>query len=376
MSLAIAGMGWVTPLGTGVDSVWERLLQGEEASATTISDRCVDRVYSVFRVPELALKGISHPRLRRASAISRFAAVAGLHALQSAGIKLESQNAERIALIFAISNGGVTYTKRFYHEIVGTGAQAASPLLFPETVFNAPASHLAAILGVTGATYTLVGDGAVGLAAITMAEELMANEALDYCLVVGTEEIDWLLCDAYRRWRLLRMAPPIEPFSKQNRGMILSEGAGAIVLARRGGFVTIERAHPGGHFRRRGEAEKILSRILFDLRQEEIDFIISSANGTFVDQAESEALQEVVPNALVYTGKPALGESVGGSGLWQIILAVQALRSKEIPPVLHADHSVQLRLSLSRTSIPSARRAIVLSCGLNQQAAGLRMAIQ
>jgi len=171
------------------------------------------------------------------------------------------------------------------------------------------------------------------------------------------------------------MAPPIEPFSKQNRGMILSEGAGAIVLARRG-FVTIERAHPGGHFRRRAEAEKILKRILCDLRQVEIDFIISSANGTFVDQAESEALQEIFPNALVYTGKPALGESVGGSGLWQIILAVQALRSKEIPPVLHADHSVRLRLSLSRTPMPSARRAIVLSCGLNQQAAGLRLAIQ
>src|ERR687892_706623 len=208
MSLAIAGMGWVTPLGTGVDSVWERLLQGEEASATTISEQLADRIYSVFRVPESALKTSSHPRLRRASAISRFAAAAGLHALESAGLKLESQNTERIALIFAISNGGVTYTKRFYHEIVGTGAQAASPLLFPETVFNAPASHLAAILGVTGVTYTLVGDGAVGLAAITMAEELMTNEALDYCLVVGTEEIDWLLCDAYRRGGFFFAGPP------------------------------------------------------------------------------------------------------------------------------------------------------------------------
>ena len=78
----------------------------------------------------------------------------------------------------------------------------------------------------------------------------------------------------------------------------------------------------------------------------EIDFVISSANGTFVDQAESQALQEIVPNALVYTGKPALGESVGAAGLWQIILAAQALRSKEIPPVLHADRSVRLRLSL------------------------------
>src|SRR5438045_9031884 len=170
-----------------------------------------------------------------------------------------------MALVFAAYNGGVSYAKRFYHEIVSTGVQAASPLLFPETVFNAPASHLAAMLGMTGATYTLVGDGAVGLAAITMAEELMANESLDYCLVVGSEEIDWLLCDAYRRWRFLRLAPPIEPFSTQNRGMILSEGAGAIVLAR-DGLVTIERAPPGGYFNSRAEAEQILRWMMVDIR--------------------------------------------------------------------------------------------------------------
>src|SRR5260370_852751 len=261
MSLAIAGMGWVTPLGSGVDSVWDKRLHGHEASATTVSEQFAERPYCVFRVPESVMASFAHPRLRRASVISRFAAGAGLDALRAAGLEPGSHNGERTALIFAISNGGVIYTKRFYSNIVESGAQSASPLLFPETVFNAPASHLAAILGITGATYTLVGDGAVGLAAIKMAENVMANEALDYCLVVGTEEIDWLLCDAYRRWRLLRMAPPIEPFSKQNRGMILSEGAGAIVLAR-GVFVTIERAHPGGHFRRRGEAEKILLRIV------------------------------------------------------------------------------------------------------------------
>src|ERR1041385_5361641 len=234
MSLAIAGMGWVTPLGTGIDSVWERLLQGEEASATTISEQFADRKYSIFRVPESALQGISHPRLRRASAISRFAAAAGLHALQSAGLNMESQDTDRMALIFAISNGGVMYTKRFFREIVSSGAQAASPLLFPETVFNAPASHLAAILGVTGATYTVVGDGAVGLLAIKMAEDLMANEAIDYCLVVAAEEADWLLCDAYHKWRLLRSTPPIEPFHDPPRGTILSEGAGAILVGRNG----------------------------------------------------------------------------------------------------------------------------------------------
>src|SRR5207248_1726866 len=288
MSLAIAGMGWVTPLGTATALVWKRLIAGDEASATTISEEFACRSYAVFRVPESALKHVTHARLRRSSAISRFAAAAGLSALESGGLRIDATNAERVALIFAISNGGVIYTKRFYHDIVNTGAESASPLLFPETVFNAPASHLAAILGITGVTYTLVGDGAVGLAAVKMAQELMESEPLDYCLVVGTEEIDWLLCDAYRRWRLLRVAPPIEPYGKQNRGMIL-------------------------------------------------------------------------------------GESVGAAGLWQVILAAEALRRRELPPVLHADSKVPMRLLRSRTPIPDARHAIVLGCGLNQQAAGLRL---
>ncbi len=375
MSLAIAGMGWVTPLGNGVDLVWGRLLDGDEASATAISDTIGNRFYSAFRVPESALIGLAHPRLRRASVISRFAAAAGVEALQAAGVNVDSQNAQRIALIFAISNGGVIYTKRFYRDVVETGAQAASPLLFPETVFNAPASHLAAILGITGITYTLVGDGAVGLLAIKMAEDVMMDESLNYCLVVGTEEVDWLLCDAYWRWRLLRSAPPIEPFDKQKRGMILSEGAGAILLAR-GGPITIDRAHSGGNYANRKGAQGILVQMLRDLGQKDMDFVISSANGTFIDDAEQTALEQVIPNALTYTPKPALGESVGASGLWQVIVGAQCLRQRELPPVLHADANIPLRLSRSHISVAGARGAIVLSSGLNQQVAGLRLAIE
>jgi 3-oxoacyl-(acyl-carrier-protein) synthase len=383
MSLAIAGMGWVTPLGNGVDPVWEQLLQGYEATPAKISEEFGDRTYSAFRVPESVLSSLApHPRLRRASVISRFAAAAGLEALQAAGVKLDSQTAERTALVFAISNGGVIYTKRFYRDIVEAGAQSASPLLFPETVFNAPASHLAAILGITGATYTLVGDSAVGLLAISMANDLMANDALDYCLVVGAEEADWLLCDAYRRWRLLRLTPPLEPFTEKKRGMILSEGAGAVLLARlprrsaaEGGVgpVVIERVHPGMSYRKRAEAEEILKEILCDLSEMDIDFVISSANGTFIDQAECEALRRTLPDAFLYTAKPALGESVGAAGLWQVIVGTQALRTGELPPLLHAGPMVSLRTSVSRMPVPRAQHAIVLSCGVNQQAAGLRL---
>ena len=146
MNLAIRGMGWVTPLGHEIANVWNKLLESEEADAATVSNPISPHSYPAFRVPETAP---THPRLRRSSAISRFAVAAGIAALNDAGLTSE-KDAARTALIFATSNGGVIYTKRFYHDIVESGAQAASPLLFPETVFNAPASHLAAILGVTG----------------------------------------------------------------------------------------------------------------------------------------------------------------------------------------------------------------------------------
>jgi 3-oxoacyl-(acyl-carrier-protein) synthase len=373
MSLRIAGMGWITPLGSGVDLVWQQLLEGDEACPEKISERFADRSYSLFRVPDSSLKNLPpHPRLRRASPISRFAVAAGLEALESANVKFTPEQSKRVALIFAISNGGVIYTRRFYSDIVESGAQSASPLLFPETVFNAPASHLAAILGITGATYTLVGDGAVGILAIKMAEDLMANHDLDYCLVVGAEEVDWLLCDAYRKWRLLRLEPPVEPFNKVAHGMILSEGAGAVLLGRDSGAIAIEKIHPGGHYHSRSEIEPLLKKLLADLAPGKIDIVITSANGTFIDKAESNALSKTA-DALVYTAKPAMGESVGAAGLWQTIIAAKALSDAKLPPLLHCPSTIPLSIPTSRMSLSAPSRAIVLTCGMNQQIAGLRL---
>jgi 3-oxoacyl-(acyl-carrier-protein) synthase len=357
MNLRIAGMGWVTPLGSGLDDVWNRLLKGETAAAESISSP-LGNDYPVFRVPASATaQAPAHPRLRRSSAISRFAVVAGLAALADAKVTLDEETAARTALIFAVSNGGVIYTKRFYHDIVESGAQAASPLLFPETVFNAPASHLAAILGITGASYTLVGDGAVGTLALKMAEDLLADDALDYCLVVGAEEADWLLCDAYRKWRLLRSAPPVEPFQNPPRGMILSEGAGAVLMAR-SGPVQIERITGGTNFRKQREAAAGIDAVFSELCAAPPDIVAASANGTFIDLAEQTAIGKHSPKARIYSIKAALGESVGASSLWQTISAAQALITQRLP-------GFPKPLML--------QAALVSACGMNQQAAGLRL---
>src|SRR5947209_20200344 len=348
MSLSIAGMSWVTPLGSSVDDVWQRLIAGEAAPIEILENEQNGARYLVRRVPATTMAHLPpHARLRRASAISRFAAAAGLAALAEAKTP---PSLDRVALVFAISNGGVIYTRRFYADIVKSGAQSASPLLFPETVFNAPASHLAAILGITGASYTVVGDGAVGILALKLAEDLMVSEDIDACLVVAAEEIVPLVCVADRQWRCLR--DPKKP--ETGRGMIMSEGAGAVLLKRSNGGIEIDQIVPGANFFRRSEASARLGSVVARL-ENEIGFCVGSGNGTFIDRAERAAVGDELP---LYSPKIALGESVGASVFWQLISAAKALETGTLP---------------GSSKPPVNSHALVLACGLNQQTGGLTL---
>jgi Beta-ketoacyl synthase, C-terminal domain. len=104
--------------------------------------------------------------------------------------------------------------------------------------------------------------------------------------------------------------------------------------------------------------------------------IISSANGTFVDAAERAAVLQAAPKAMIYSPKPALGESVGASGIWQVITGALALRTQQLPPLLHSASEAGLRIPIGAPVKIRAEDAIILDCGLNQQIAGLRLTVK
>src|SRR5581483_3184181 len=97
-----------------------------------------------------------HPRLRRSTSIAQYMVAAALEAME-ADVEAIQAGKIRLGIIVAMLTGAVTYTRRFYEEVLRQPG-TASLLLFPETVFNSSASHLGAYLGSKTLNYTLVGD--------------------------------------------------------------------------------------------------------------------------------------------------------------------------------------------------------------------------
>jgi len=337
--IKIAGMGWVTPLGTGLEAVSRGLVRGGDppiALETGVSYST--RKHRYYAVPAKTTDALGrNARLRRSSAITYFSVAAALAAIGDAGITMTPEIAERTAVVFAICSGGVVYTRKFYETVVLQGANAASPLLFPETVYNAPASHLAALIGTTGMSYTLVGDGSVGMTALKFAEQLLVTSDIDRVVVAGGEEIDWILCEAYRQWRL---------------PAILAEGGAALVLGREG-KVTLEAIHDGVSFSNQKAARGAIQKVHGDLAEKcgSVDVVVSCANGTFIDAAEAEGLGRFFAGAPVEYPKRMLGDALGAGALIQTIHAAMLLQER------------------------GTGKALVSSLGFNQQAGGAVLAL-
>jgi hypothetical protein len=211
----IYGRGAVSPAGWGVDRLSTALDKGEPIPTQILTRPGWKKSLNFGEVPppETRPAFFAHPRLRRASAITLHTVAAALEALGDDVVLIQS-GALRLGIIVCTMAGSVAYSRRFYEEVLHEPA-TASPLLFPETVFNAPASHLAAYLGTNGTGYTLVGDDGTFLQGLAIAADWLQDGRADGVVVVGAEEMDWVVTEAMRLFQ---------------RKTIRSAGAGAIYL--------------------------------------------------------------------------------------------------------------------------------------------------
>ena len=309
----VHGVGAVSPAGWGVTPLREAVL-----GKKTIEDRELERPgwtkpLCARQVPAPATRPafLAHARFRRTSPISQFAVAAALEALGE-DAALVSSGALRLGVVLCVMSGCVNYSRRFYDEVLKEPG-TASPLIFPETVFNAPSSHLAALLGTTAINYSLVGDPGTFLQGLALAGDWLNQKQVDGCLVIGAEEMDWLTADAFR------------PFTRR---VVPAEGAGALYLRREpDGSAAVELAEITDPYlffdqdsRRRAAAAMraqlpggVAAAWLCDGRQD----------CARLDAPEMRAWQDWPGTRL--SPKRILGEGLMAAAAWQCVAAVDAL---------------------------------------------------
>lgn len=196
--IRITGTGAVSPAGWGVPALMEALDSGARPTVSELSrerKNGLPVVTSVMRVPPAPPTLPKSPRLRRVSPISKFAVGAAIEALGPERAAKAAAGELRLGVVCALLNGCVNYSNRFFGEVLADPS-VASPILFPETVFNAPSSHLSSLFNSTAPNDTILGDSAEIFTALEIATEWLLRGDCDGVLVVVPEEIDWLSAEA------------------------------------------------------------------------------------------------------------------------------------------------------------------------------------
>lgn len=303
----VHGLGAVLPGGWGVPALRTSLEQGCALATQPLARPGWEWPLRVRVVPPPVVKPafLGHARLRRASPMAHYAVGAGLEAI-GGDAKSISAGQRRLGIVVSTMTGGISYSRRFYEEVLQNPAMA-SPVIFPETVFNAPASHLSAGLGVQTVNYTLVGDAGAFLQGLVVAAQWLDDDLADACLVIGAEELDWTAADALRLFE---------------RHGVYTAGAGALYLKKDSppgagaelSLVTDSFAAPRTHGRI--EAAKRMRA----------QFPAGAPNELLCsNECKNPAWSGWPGGRLVLT--PLLGEAFAASAAWQCVAACDAINN-------------------------------------------------
>ncbi len=247
MKPSIISWGAVTPGGfadAGIESSWPSS-KATSGGGREFTVALVDR-----KAPELA-RWEKEPRLRRASPITYYMIEAVNQALEAA----PDIDRSRTGIIATFFLGCLVYSVRFYRQITDEGRRFGSPVLFPETVFNSPLSHVVATLGLGGPVYSQIGDKSCWATGLRTAECWLRNGDADHVVVLGAEEFEPHELDALQAGGL------------QRGGLVPAEGAIALLLGQRGGVAEVTHIADGFCFNAGKDAQRAARECLGKLSE-------------------------------------------------------------------------------------------------------------
>lgn len=358
--IVITGMGAVTPLGIGVETYWNNLIDGVSG---------IDTIKS-FDPSELAVQFAGEIKnfnpadylpkdlIRKTDAFMQYAYIAAVEALKQSGVEIEPK---RTGIVMGTAMSGISTTAFTQDTLSSASHKKVGPRFIPKILGNIAAANIAIDYNIQGPSLTVStacssGGDAIGTACICM----KAGRA-DVMIALGAEStlcplVIYSLANAKALSRRNDSpATASRPFDVTRDGFVIGEGGGALILETeehalaRGAKILgevkgwgntsdayhVTAPHPEG----RGAIE-CMHQSLEDagLKPEDIDYI--NAHGTATnkgDAVEAASIKKVFKDHLPYVSstKGATGHMMGAGGITETIACIKAIETGIIPPTIN-----------------------------------------
>ncbi len=373
--VVVTGLGMVTPLASGVEESWRRLLAGA-SGAGPISRFDAGHLATTYacEIPRGdGADGDFNPddwmapkERRKVDDFILYGMAAADMAVRDAGwTPQDPQDCLRTGVMIGSGIGGLSSIADTAVLIKERGARRVSPFFIPGALINLVSGQVSIRYGFKGPNHAVVTACSTGAHAIGDAARLIMLDDADVMVAGGAESpiseigiAGFNACKALSTKRSNDPQAASRPYDVDRDGFVMGEGAGVVVLEEyehakaRGARIYAEILGYGlsgdayhitapsedgdGGYR---AMEAALKRA--GLEPGQVDYINAHGTSTMADLIELEAVERLLGDAAsrasMSSTKSSIGHLLGAAGAVEAIFCILALRDQIVPPTINLD---------------------------------------
>jgi 3-oxoacyl-[acyl-carrier-protein] synthase II len=368
--VVVTGLGLLCGVGNTTQEVWDGLLAGKSGmgpiTAFELEGHSVRFAAEVKNFDPYQF--IEKKEARKMGRFIHFAMAASQEAMQSSGLVVTPENAERIGVHIGSGIGGFDVIEREHTALMNGGPRKISPFFIPASIINLAAGHVSIKYGAKGPNEATATACTSSAHSIGDAFRTIQRGDADAMIAGGTEAaITPLSVGGFAAMKALstRNDDPTHacrPFDRDRDGFVVGEGAGILILEElefakaRGANILAEilgygmsgdafhmtgMAPEGDGCRRAMEAALRVAGI----QPDEIDYVNAHATSTPLgDALESQAIENIFGaralsgDMLVSSTKSMTGHLLGGAGGLEAGITLMAMKHQIAPPTMNLEN--------------------------------------
>lgn len=384
--VVVTGLGLVTPLASGVEATWKRLLAGESGAGT------IQRFDASHLATDYACEvplgdgsddtfnpddWMEAKERRKVDDFILFGVAAAEMAVKDAGwMPKDTESQERTGVMLGSGIGGLSSIADTSILLRDRGPRRVSPFFIPGSLINLLSGQVSIRYGFKGPNSSVVTACSTGAHTIGDAARIIQWDDADVMIAGGGEaaicEIGIAGFNACKALSTKRSDDPkaaSRPYDADRDGFVMGEGAGVVVLEEyehakaRGATIYAEILGYGMsgdayHVTAPSEdgdgAERSMRMALkrAGLEPGAIDYINAHGTSTMADTIELGAVERLLGDAAgqatMSSTKSSTGHLLGAAGAIEAIFSILAIRDQVAPPTINLENpAVETALNLA-----------------------------